>query len=116
MRLSFVVSCVLSLPLLGGCDTDPSHAAGAASATKRAPKKTAPKNTETKPDLKFDGVDGEAQDKDHKNWSDVSSMSNPTPSTASPSTSTLKLDGIDGESKDKGHDKEIDLLSTSFPQ
>jgi type VI secretion system secreted protein Hcp len=27
--------------------------------------------------IKFDGVDGEAQDKDHKSWSDLSSFSQP---------------------------------------
>jgi hypothetical protein len=121
MRSLLVVSCA-SLLLHVGCGVDPTTAAGAAGGLKAAPNQpkaqsrkageepvqslsptsTAKKADDEQPKRKtppradkFDGVEGEAQDNDHKD------------------TSPVALDGIDGESQDKGHGNEIDVLETT---
>jgi hypothetical protein len=96
MRASFLASGLSFLLLAtGGCGVDPTTAAGAAAGLKtRSGDRVGPASRKAggeqqeRTGTRIDGVDGESQDKDHKDWSSVGSV---------------KLDGIDGESQDKDH-------------
>ncbi len=65
--------------------------------------------------IKFDGVDGEAQDKDHKNWSDVASFSQGLMQPGSSSTGATRRRG-DVVLEDIQVSKELDKASPKIAE
>ena len=65
--------------------------------------------------IKFDGVDGEAQDKDHKNWSDVASFSQGLMQPGSASTGPTRRRG-DVVVEDIQVSKELDKASPKIAE
>ena len=65
--------------------------------------------------IKFDGVDGEAQDKDHKNWSDVASFSQGLTQPGGSSTGPTRRRG-DVIVEDIHVNKELDKASPKIAE
>lgn len=65
--------------------------------------------------IKFDGVDGESQDKDHKNWSDLLSFSQAIHKTGSGATGTARRRG-DAQLEDISISKLLDKASPKLAE
>lgn len=65
--------------------------------------------------IKFDGIDGEAQDKDHKNWSDLMSFGNTIVQPGSGSTGPTRRRG-DVQYGDITCSKELDKSSPKIAE
>lgn len=65
--------------------------------------------------IKFDGVDGEAQDKDHKNWSDLASFSQGLTQPGGSSTGPTRRRG-DVIVEDIAANKELDKASPKIAE